>query len=111
MKPKIQSAYEVKEKMDKASSMCSDDRTLWIALGEWCRAVAGLSKLERSFASVFFATPPTSTFDEAIGYYTKANDIRTDHRVLNLLGDCHMGKKEWARPRHTSNNPSECRLQ
>jgi hypothetical protein len=42
------------------------DQTLNHLLGRWCYAVASVSWMERKLASAIFATPPESSYDEAL---------------------------------------------
>lgn len=42
------------------------DQTLNHLLGRWCFAVASISWMERKLASAIFASPPESSYDEAL---------------------------------------------
>ncbi len=47
------------------------DQTLNHLYGRWCYAVAGISWLERKLAATFFATPPESSYEEALKYFVQ----------------------------------------
>jgi len=41
----------------------------------WCKGVANVGFVERNIAKALFATPPVSSFEEALQNYLKADEI------------------------------------
>jgi len=74
-KEKIANAYKIKEHALRALEINPQDSTTLHLLGRWCFSVANISWIERTAASALFGTPPSSTFDEALGYFLKASEI------------------------------------
>merc|ERR1712183_272637 len=77
---------------DKAVALDPEDGGTFHFLGRWCWNVAGVSWVERGIASTFFAKPPESTYEEALGYFEKC-DKTGDSSILNLLWMGHCLKK------------------
>lgn len=51
------------------------DPTVQHILGRWCFSVASVGFIERKLASVIFATPPESSFEEALPYFLKHEEL------------------------------------
>jgi len=71
-KERIAAAYDIKEYMTKAEQRAPDDATTKFALGKWCFTVSSIGWVERNAASLLLATPPESTFEEALNYFKQA---------------------------------------
>lgn len=68
--------------------------------GKWCEGVAKVGWFERKIASALFSTPPTATYEEALGYYIKADKLDPQFKDnVKALGDLcvMMGKKADAK--------------
>eukprot|EP00667_Euglena_gracilis_P020518 EG_transcript_22242 len=74
-KEKIANAFTIKDCFVKALEQNPSDPTLYHCLGQWCYTVASVSWLEKKAASLLFATPPESTFEEAEKNYLKAVEL------------------------------------
>ena len=61
------------------------DPTMHYLLGQWCFSVAELTWYQRKIAAALFATPPESTYDEALGYFQQAESIDPMFYSYNLL--------------------------
>ena len=94
-KQKILNSYEVKKYCLKAIDIDSNyDGSLHV-MGRWHYNVADLSWIERTIASVVYATPPKGSFDEAITYFKRAKDANsTDIRHYLWLGKSYYAKGE-----------------
>lgn len=102
-KEKIEKSFVIKEAFEKGIALNPSDPTLHHLMGQWCFAVANLGWIERNAASLFFATPPTSTFDEALAHFRKAEEVGgAGYYVRNtlFLGKTlhQLGKKSDAKP-------------
>ncbi|XP_034718655.1 regulator of microtubule dynamics protein 1-like [Etheostoma cragini] len=61
-----------------------------------CFAFAELPWYQRKVAAVIFSSPPTSTYEEALGFFLKAEEVDPDFYSKNLLmlGKTYMGMKD-----------------
>lgn len=66
---KIQNGYVFKEHVDRALQINPKDPSLHYLLGRFCLEVATLSWMERKLASTLFASPPSSTPQEALEHF------------------------------------------
>ncbi|MGH0141787.1 UNVERIFIED_CONTAM: hypothetical protein FKN15_074612 [Acipenser sinensis] len=73
-KIKIGNAYVVKEHLQRAIELNPKDATAIHVLGLWCFAFAELPWYQRKIAAMLFASPPSSTYEEALGYFLKAEE-------------------------------------
>jgi len=79
MTERIGNSFKIKAYFDAAAALAPGDPTILHALGKWCYTIASIGFLERTAASTLFAEPPTSSYDEAITYFLKADGL--------ILGD------------------------
>ena len=94
-KEKIRDAYLIKEHALKAAQLKPDDATTQYLLGRWCYTVANTDFVTRTAASLFFATPPSSTFEEALQYLLKANELNPNAiRTKISIGDTYAAIKD-----------------
>jgi len=97
-KEKIESAFKIKEHALKADELKPKDPTTLHLLGRWCYGVASISWLERKMASTLFATPPESSYDEALKYFLAAYEVDpTFRRNIVFIGDTYVGLKNNAK--------------
>jgi len=95
---KIQSAFKIKEHALKADELKPKDPTTLHLLGRWCFGVANISWLERKMASTLFATPPESSYDEALKYFLAAFEADpTFRRNLVFTADTYVALKNNAK--------------
>eukprot|EP00667_Euglena_gracilis_P023446 EG_transcript_26477 len=74
-KEKIGNAYAIRGHFEKAVKFDPKDAIAPHCLGEWSVSVARLSWLERQAATVLFATPPESSYEEAEAHYLRAAEL------------------------------------
>ncbi|RXN00825.1 Regulator of microtubule dynamics protein 1 [Acipenser ruthenus] len=84
-KIKIGNAYVVKEHLQRAIELNPKDATAIHVLGLWCFAFAELPWYQRKIAAMLFASPPSSTYEEALGYFLKAEEVDANFYSKNLL--------------------------
>ncbi|BHF58103.1 cellular calcium ion homeostasis [Sparganum proliferum] len=58
-----------------------------------CYTVASLGKIERVFARAFFSAPPTSSYEEALGYFLKAENANNVCRIAQCYAKTGQGDK------------------
>ncbi|XP_043278147.1 regulator of microtubule dynamics protein 1-like [Venturia canescens] len=84
-KARIQQLQTVKNHMLRALELNPKDATILYMLGNWCYCVADLAWYQRKIAAVIFAAPPTSSFQEALEFLLKAEEIDPNFYSQNLL--------------------------
>jgi len=91
-KERIVQSEKVKKSMQRAVELNPNDATCYHVLGMWCFSFADLPWYQRQIASVVFATPPTSTYEEALTYFEKGEEVNPGWYSTNLLmlGKTHM---------------------
>jgi len=83
-KDKIGNAFKIKEEALRAVELRPGDATTLHLLGRWCHSVASISWVERKVASALFATPPESSFDEALAFFLRAAEANPNF-IRNAL--------------------------
>jgi len=98
-KEKILAAVEIKEHALKVLELQPDDASTQHLLGRWCYSVANVSWFERKAASLLFATPPESSFEEALIYFDRADELCPPPlrpvRNTYYKGEAHYNLKQW----------------
>ena len=73
------------EHIDKAIELRPEEPILHYLNGRWCFEVAGLSWLEKKAAAALFATPPEATYEQALGYFMKSEELNPGTWKANML--------------------------
>ncbi|KAM3967665.1 regulator of microtubule dynamics protein 1 [Aphomia sociella] len=92
IKERIKQLENVKKHMDLAVTLNPADATTLHMLGEWCYQVTELPWHQRKIAETFFASPPHSTYEDALEYFLRAETAQPRFYSLNLLrlGNCYL---------------------
>lgn len=85
IKAKIANAYVIKEHFQKAIELNPKDATSFHLMGLWCFTFAEMPWIQQKIASALFATPPSSTYEEALNYFDKAEEAEPNFYSKNLL--------------------------
>jgi len=88
-KKRIENSFLVKEYLLKSYEKNPKDAPCLHSLGAWCFEVSDLPWLQRKVASALFATPPTSTYEEGLAYFLKAEEVEPGFYSMNFL---YLGK-------------------
>ncbi|EFN75337.1 Regulator of microtubule dynamics protein 1 [Harpegnathos saltator] len=84
-KAHIRELQNIKKHLLEASKLNPADATTFYMLGCWCYEISNLTWYQRKIASIIFGEPPTSTFEEALMYYEKAEKVDPNFYSHNLL--------------------------
>lgn len=74
-KAKIANAYTIREHTLRAIELRPHDPVLQHIMGVWAFEVASLSWVSRQVASALFGRPPTATYDEALTFLLKSEEL------------------------------------
>ncbi|XP_012665952.1 regulator of microtubule dynamics protein 1 [Otolemur garnettii] len=85
IKVKIGNAYIIKEHFEKAIELNPKDATSIHLMGIWCYTFAEMPWYQRRIAKILFATPPSSTYEEALRYFHRAEQVDPNFYSKNLL--------------------------
>ena len=100
-KQKISNAYHIRDHFKKAIELNPSNATCYHLLGRWCFTVADVPWYQRQIASAIFDTPPSSSYEEAIGYFEQAEELNPNFYSVNQLliakGYLNLSKKPEAR--------------
>ncbi|KAI3355078.1 hypothetical protein L3Q82_017958, partial [Scortum barcoo] len=96
VKVKIGNSYIIREHIERAIQLNPKDATSLYILGVWCFSFADLPWYQRKVAAVIFSTPPTSTYEEALEFFLKAEEVDPNFYSKNLLmlGRTYMALKD-----------------
>ena len=90
----------VREHFARAAELSPSDATSRHLLGVWCFSVASLSWIEQKTAAALFASPPRSSFEEALQHFELAEKIEPDfypkNKLLMAQACAKLGRKEEA---------------
>ncbi|KAK2883883.1 hypothetical protein Q8A67_017520 [Cirrhinus molitorella] len=98
---KLKSGRVLKEHLDRALALRDDDPICFYLLGRWCLEVSSLGWLEKKTASTIYETPPTSSLNEALENFLKAEELNPgfSKTVRLYIAKCHkeLGNASEAR--------------
>lgn len=99
-KQKISNAYEIQKHFKKAIELNPLDATCYHLLGLWSFTIADVPWYQQKIAAAIFETPPSSSFEEAIDYFERAERLDANFYSMNqlMLGKAYLrlNKKEEA---------------
>ncbi|TKR93148.1 hypothetical protein L596_007654 [Steinernema carpocapsae] len=99
-KSRIKRSYDVKEHLEKALEINGSDATTWHILGVWHFTFADMPYYTRLAAKAIFGTPPSSTYEDALKHFEKAEFIQPNFYSTNTfyLAETYdrMGKSDLA---------------
>uniref|UniRef100_A0A671MIY0 Regulator of microtubule dynamics protein 1 n=1 Tax=Sinocyclocheilus anshuiensis TaxID=1608454 RepID=A0A671MIY0_9TELE len=85
IKVKIGNSYTIRNHLEQAIELNPKDATSIHILGYWCFAFAELAWYQRKVVAVIFASPPTATYEEALAFFLKAEEVDPNFYSKNLL--------------------------
>ncbi|KAM9840104.1 regulator of microtubule dynamics protein 3 [Aulostomus maculatus] len=88
---KVKSSHILKEHLDRAIALRDDDPMCFYLLGRWCYQVTNLDWLEKKAAAALYQSLPTSTLNEALDNFLKAEELSPGFsRTVRLyIAKCH----------------------
>ncbi|XP_004466078.1 regulator of microtubule dynamics protein 2 isoform X2 [Dasypus novemcinctus] len=89
---KINYGYCFKEHLDKALELLPGEAFLYYLKGRYCYSVSKLSWIEKKMAATLFGKIPTSTVEEALQNFLKAEELHPGYSKSNymFLAKCHI---------------------
>lgn len=95
-KERINMGYQFKEHRDIAVKIDSNDKLMHHMYGRWCYEVASLSYIERKLAETFLASPPKSTYEEALESFVLADKLWPDWKMNHLwMAKAYVALKQY----------------
>ncbi|XP_061877900.1 regulator of microtubule dynamics protein 1-like [Entelurus aequoreus] len=96
VKVKIGNSYTIREHLERALTLNPKDATSFHILGYWCFVFAELPWYQRKVAAVLFSSPPTSTYQEALQFFLRAEEVEPNFYSKNMLmlGKTYLALKE-----------------
>jgi tetratricopeptide (TPR) repeat protein len=99
-KAQIKRSYDIKVHLERALEIYGRDATTWHILGVWHFTFADMPSYTRLAAKAIFGTPPSSTYEEALRHFERAEALQPGFYKANsfYLGESHdrLGNKEKA---------------
>ncbi|XP_068626733.1 regulator of microtubule dynamics protein 1-like [Battus philenor] len=91
-KERIKQLDNIKEHMDMAVTLNPNDATTLHMLGEWCFQLTEMPWHQRKTAELLFCPLPTSSYEDALEYFLKAESVQPRFYSINLLrlGNCYL---------------------
>ncbi|XP_028290736.1 regulator of microtubule dynamics protein 1 [Gouania willdenowi] len=96
VKVKIGNSYIIRKHLEEAVKLNPKDATSLHILGYWCFAFAELPWYQRKVAAMIFSTPPDATYEEALEFFLKAEEVDPNFYSMNMLmlGKTYLALKE-----------------
>ena len=100
-KQKIANAYEIQNHFKRAIELNPLDATCYHLLGRWCFTVADVPWYQRKIASAIFDTPPSSSYEEAVDYFERAERLNPNFYSMNqlMIAKCYLNLSKKAEAR------------
>lgn len=97
VKERVTQLERVRQHMLTAVELNPEDPTSWHCLGNFAFGLADMPWYQRKVVSAIFATPPSGTYEEALGHFLKAEEKKADFYSMNLLfiGKCYYALKDY----------------
>lgn len=82
----LKNAFVIRQHFDSALALNpKPNGTCYYLLGVWCFTFADMSWVTRKAASLIYATPPSSSYEEALGFFLKAESVEPGFYSRNAL--------------------------
>lgn len=83
-KEKVEAVRDIKKYAEKAIQLDPDNFKALHIMGKWHLEVSSLTTLERELAKILFGGLPKASFDSALKYFLKAEELKPDF-ILNYF--------------------------
>jgi len=84
-KKRIEEAFVVKKHLLRSLELNPTDGYTHYVLGKWCFKVTEVSWYQKKIAAALFASPPDSTYEEALSHFRDAEKYKPDIYNSNYL--------------------------
>lgn len=98
-KEKIANAYVIRDEFKKAIELNPHDATSLHCMGNWCYNIMQIGWLERKAAALVLGEPPSSSWEECLGYLLRSAEEGDTIHNATMIGDAYaqQSKKSEAR--------------
>ncbi|KPA82920.1 hypothetical protein ABB37_02672 [Leptomonas pyrrhocoris] len=98
-KEKIANAYIIRDEFKRAIELSPQDATSLHCMGNWCFSIMKIGWLERKAAALVLGEPPSSSWEECLGYLLRSAEAGDTIHNATMIADAYMqqGKKSEAR--------------
>lgn len=112
IKARVSQLDKVKHHMVRATELNPQDPTSWYILGEFEFGLADMSWYVSKIVSTLFATPPSGSYEKALEYFLKAEEIEPNFYSTNhlMLGKTYMNMKNMDKAKHHLNIAANTRV-
>ena len=94
IKEKIADGGLIRDHTLRALELTPDDAGLNHIMGRWCYEVAGISWVQRQIAATIFGEPPSSSFEQALEYFVRADTLTGAKGTPWKMNKVYKGKCE-----------------
>lgn len=84
-KNKIENSPAMRKHFERSIELNPSDSTSQHLMGMWCFSFADLAWYERKIAAVVFGIPPESTYEEALKFFLKSEELGPGAYSTNML--------------------------
>ncbi|AYU78250.1 Tetratricopeptide repeat-containing protein [Leishmania donovani] len=88
-KEKIANAYVIRDHFLKAVELNPNDATSLHCMGNWCFKILQIGWLERKAAALILGEPPSSTYEECLGYLLRSAEAGNTIHNSTMIGDAY----------------------
>jgi len=112
IKARITQLENVKRHMLKAVELNPNDSTSWHILGVFEYNLADLPWIQRKIVSTIFASPPTGTYEKALEFFEKAEELKEGFYTTNWLfiGKSHMALNNMEKAKVFIEKAANCQV-
>lgn len=88
---KVRFSRVMKEHLDQALALSNSDPVCFYLLGKWCHQIVSLDWLEKKAASALYPSPPSSSLQQALDNFLKAEELSPgfSKTVRLYISKCH----------------------
>ncbi|KAK7197947.1 Tetratricopeptide repeat [Novymonas esmeraldas] len=94
-KEKIANAYVIRDHFKRAVELNPNDATSLHCMGNWCFKILQIGWLERKAAALVLGEPPSSTYEECLGYLLRSAEAGNTIHNSTMIGDAYAQQSKY----------------